>query len=180
MSRFKEAEGRCVLILSLKVGAVGLNLTCASRVILFDRWWNPSQENQAIDRVHRLGQQKPVQVICMSTADTIEERILALQEKKQQLVDSTLGSQSVKDIPETSEMRFLVYGSDQAKSKDAHRAKLHVSSKEKDRSIRLNSDEDFVEHDSDDSDDLDYGNPKKTQRPTGTARRIIESDDDSD
>lgn len=72
-----------ILIVSTKCGSLGLNLTCANRVILLDLWWNPAIENQAIDRVHRIGQTKPVDVHRIFVKDTVEDRILALQQKKQ-------------------------------------------------------------------------------------------------
>lgn len=72
-----------VLLVSTKCGSLGLNLTCANRVILMDVWWNPALENQAIDRVHRIGQSKPVEVHRIFINDTVEDRILTLQAKKQ-------------------------------------------------------------------------------------------------
>lgn len=80
-----------ILIMSLKAGGVGLNLTIADHVFLFDPWWNPAVEAQAIDRVHRIGQDKPVFVHKMIALDTIEERVLALQEKKSELSDIFIG-----------------------------------------------------------------------------------------
>jgi SNF2 family DNA or RNA helicase len=70
------------MLLSLKAGGVGLNLTAADHVFLCDPWWNPAVEEQAADRAHRIGQDKPVNVYRMVSKDTVEERILALQEKK--------------------------------------------------------------------------------------------------
>jgi len=72
-----------VLLVSTKCGSLGLNLTCANRVILMDVWWNPALENQAIDRVHRIGQSKSVDVHRIFISDTVEDRILTLQAKKQ-------------------------------------------------------------------------------------------------
>lgn len=80
-----------VLIVSTKCGSLGLNLTMANRVILMDVWWNPALENQAIDRVHRIGQTKDVEVHRIFINDTVEDRILELQRKKQELADSALG-----------------------------------------------------------------------------------------
>ena len=68
-----------MLLLSLKAGGVGLNLTAASRVHILDPWWNPSVEEQAMDRVHRLGQTKAVTVRRYVARGTVEERMLALQ-----------------------------------------------------------------------------------------------------
>jgi SNF2 family DNA or RNA helicase len=72
-----------VLLVSTKCGSLGLNLTVANRVIILDIWWNPALENQAIDRVHRIGQEKPVEVHRLFINDTVEDRILELQNKKQ-------------------------------------------------------------------------------------------------
>lgn len=74
-----------LFLLSLKAGGVGLNLTAADYVILFDPWWNPAVERQAVDRSHRIGQDKPVFVYRIVTKDSIEERILELQERKRSL-----------------------------------------------------------------------------------------------
>lgn len=76
-----------VFLISLKAGGTGLNLTMADTVILYDPWWNPAVENQAIDRAHRIGQDKPVFVYRMITENTVEEKILELQERKKQLAD---------------------------------------------------------------------------------------------
>lgn len=77
-----------VFLISLKAGGVGLNLTAADTVIHFDPWWNPAVENQATDRAHRIGQDKPVFVYKLMTKDTVEEKILQLQGKKQSLADA--------------------------------------------------------------------------------------------
>jgi superfamily II DNA or RNA helicase len=79
-----------VFLISLKAGGVGLNLTAADTVIHYDPWWNPAVENQATDRAHRLGQDKPVFVYKLIVAGSIEEKILALQEKKAELAASIL------------------------------------------------------------------------------------------
>lgn len=76
-----------VFLISLKAGGTGLNLTKADTVILYDPWWNPAVENQAIDRAHRIGQDKPVFVYRLITEQTVEEKILELQERKKQLAD---------------------------------------------------------------------------------------------
>ncbi|GFH18644.1 hypothetical protein V8C86DRAFT_3013167 [Haematococcus lacustris] len=77
--------------MSLKAGGVALNLTAASHVMLMDPWWNPATEAQAMDRIHRLGQYKPITVVRFVIAGTIEERILKLQEKKQLVFEGTVG-----------------------------------------------------------------------------------------
>lgn len=79
-----------VFLISLKAGGVGLNLTAADTVIHYDPWWNPAAENQATDRAHRIGQDKPVFVFKLVCAGSIEERIVALQERKSALAASVL------------------------------------------------------------------------------------------
>jgi SNF2 family DNA or RNA helicase len=87
---FRRGEVNLFLI-SLKAGGVGLNLTEADTVIHYDPWWNPAVESQATDRAHRIGQDKPVFVYKLITEGTVEEKILALQARKQQLADSVYG-----------------------------------------------------------------------------------------
>ncbi|KAI9483185.1 MAG: SNF2 family N-terminal domain-containing protein [Benjaminiella poitrasii] len=91
VNKFFEDPEYKVLLVSTKCGSLGLNLTCANRVILMDVWWNPALENQAIDRVHRIGQTKPVDVHRIFISNTVEDRILELQNKKQQIADGVLG-----------------------------------------------------------------------------------------
>jgi len=79
-----------IFLISLKAGGTGLNLTKANYVIHVDPWWNPATEDQASDRAHRLGQQKPVTVYRLILADTIEEKILNLHDQKRELVESLL------------------------------------------------------------------------------------------
>ncbi len=78
---FQSEEGPPVMLISLKAGGVGLNLTAADHVFLCDPWWNPAVEEQAADRAHRIGQDKPVMGYRLVAADSVEERILALQEQ---------------------------------------------------------------------------------------------------
>src|SRR4051794_40397943 len=80
-----------VMLVSLKAGGTGLNLTAADHVFLIDPWWNPAVEDQAADRAHRIGQDKPVIVYRLIAKDTVEERIFALQTKKRALADVALG-----------------------------------------------------------------------------------------
>ena len=86
IERFTSGEAD-VFLISLKAGGVGLNLTAADTVIFYDPWWNPAAEAQAMDRAHRIGQDKPVFVYKLLTENTVEEKILALQRKKQALAD---------------------------------------------------------------------------------------------
>jgi len=80
-----------VFLLSLKAGGVGLNLTRATHVIHYDRWWNPAVEDQATDRAHRIGQDRPVQVHRLITEGTLEDRIAELIEKKRSLAEAVVG-----------------------------------------------------------------------------------------
>ncbi|KAJ1301553.1 hypothetical protein OPQ81_008801 [Rhizoctonia solani] len=82
-----------VLLVSLRAGGVGLNLTAARRVYLMDPYWNPAVENQAVDRIHRLGQTKPVTTIKLIIENTIEARLLEVQKRKIELANMTLGVQ---------------------------------------------------------------------------------------
>ena len=86
IAMFQEGEAG-VFLISLKAGGVGLNLTAADAVIHYDPWWNPAAENQATDRAHRIGQDKPVFVYKLVAKGTVEEKILQLQDKKQRLAD---------------------------------------------------------------------------------------------
>jgi SNF2 family DNA or RNA helicase len=85
LARFANDRTRHVLLMSYGVGSLGLNLQCANYVFLFDRWWNPAVEEQAIGRAHRLGQQNPVFVTGFISPDTVEERIAEVLAKKRQL-----------------------------------------------------------------------------------------------
>ncbi|OEL30921.1 Helicase-like transcription factor CHR28 [Dichanthelium oligosanthes] len=80
-----------VMIMSLKAGNLGLNMVAACHVILLDLWWNPYAEDQAVDRAHRIGQTRPVTVSRLTIKDTVEDRILALQEEKRAMVSSAFG-----------------------------------------------------------------------------------------
>lgn len=106
-SRFNEGEAELFLI-SLKAGGTGLNLTGADTVILYDLWWNPAVEEQAIGRAHRMGQKQVVQVIRLVTEGTIEEKILELQQRKKDLIaeviepgdggSTTLSEQDIREL----------------------------------------------------------------------------------
>lgn len=89
--RFQDASGPPVLLISLKAGGTGLNLTAADHVILLDLWWNPAVEAQAADRAHRIGQQNPVLVYRLVADDTVEDRILTLQQSKRAVAEAVIG-----------------------------------------------------------------------------------------
>jgi hypothetical protein len=90
VNEFQSDEGPPVMLTSLKAGGTGLNLTAADHVFLLDPWWNPAAEDQAADRAHRIGQERPVLVYRLIAKDTVEEGILALQAKKRALADAAL------------------------------------------------------------------------------------------
>ena len=90
VNEFQADDGPPVMLTSLKAGGTGLNLTAADHVFLLDPWWNPAAEDQAADRAHRIGQERPVLVYRLIAKDTVEEGILALQAKKRALADAAL------------------------------------------------------------------------------------------
>merc|ERR1719272_2418987 len=81
-----------VLLISLKAGGEGLNLQAADHIFVMDPWWNPASELQAIQRAHRIGQTRPVHAIRLVAKDTIEDKIIELQQKKQSVFDYTVGN----------------------------------------------------------------------------------------
>jgi superfamily II DNA or RNA helicase len=91
VARFQAPDGPPVMLVSLKAGGSGLNLTAADHVFLVDPWWNPAVEAQAADRAHRIGQERPVFIYRLVSLGTVEERILLLQEKKRALFEAALG-----------------------------------------------------------------------------------------
>lgn len=92
VNQFQNDKKCKVFLLTLKTGGTGLNLTAADMVFIFDPWWNIAAENQAIDRTHRMGQKNAVTAYKMITQGTIEEKILLLQEKKRELFDNVISS----------------------------------------------------------------------------------------
>ncbi|HBE01722.1 MAG TPA: hypothetical protein DC049_04515 [Spirochaetia bacterium] len=102
-----------IFLVSLKAGGTGLNLTEADTVILYDPWWNPAVENQAMDRVHRLGQKNSVSAYRLITRGTIEEKIYELQKFKKELSDSLigektpLGKMTIEDVRELISVKDL-------------------------------------------------------------------------
>lgn len=94
VNRFQNDQTCRVFLMSLKAGGVGLNLTEADYVYLVDPWWNPAVERQAIDRTHRIGQTRKVFAYKMICKDTIEEKILLLQQRKQDLAEDLVGGES--------------------------------------------------------------------------------------
>jgi len=96
INRFTDGQVN-VFLISLKAGGVGLNLTEADTVIHYDPWWNPAVENQASDRAHRIGQDKPVFVYKLVVENTLEEKILEMQQRKQALADGVYGDKKTSD-----------------------------------------------------------------------------------
>jgi SNF2 family DNA or RNA helicase len=92
---FARADGPPVFLLSLKAGGTGLNLTAADYVFHLDPWWNPAVEDQATDRAHRIGQDRPVVSCKLVAEDTVEERILELQARKRALVGAALDEEAL-------------------------------------------------------------------------------------
>ncbi|GAA3710002.1 DEAD/DEAH box helicase [Oceanisphaera sediminis] len=102
IDRFQQGDAR-VFLISLKAGGSGLNLTAADVVIHVDPWWNPAVENQATDRAHRIGQDKPVFVYKLVAADTVEERIQQMQQQKQALADALFSDAGSAGLPSDSD-----------------------------------------------------------------------------
>jgi SNF2 family DNA or RNA helicase len=92
VDHFQSPDGPPVLLVSLKAGGTGLNLTAASHVIHLDRWWNPAVEDQATDRAYRIGQKRTVFVHKLVSAGTVEERIDAMITAKRALAEQVVGS----------------------------------------------------------------------------------------
>src|SRR6185436_17662870 len=107
VERFQAGEGDLFLI-SLKAGGMGLNLTGADYVIHLDPWWNPAVEDQGTDRAHRIGQTKPVTVYRLIARGTIEEAILALHDRKRDLVAGLLSGSDAAAALSPSELLDLL------------------------------------------------------------------------
>jgi superfamily II DNA or RNA helicase len=106
--RFQAPDGPPVFLLSLKAGGVGLTLTAADHVFLLDPWWNPTVEDQAADRAHRIGQENPVLIHRLVAKDTLEDQILALQKEKQRLSGAVLeGSAQASQLTREDMMALL-------------------------------------------------------------------------
>jgi superfamily II DNA or RNA helicase len=111
VEQFQEDDSCKVFLMTLKTGGIGLNLTAADYIFIFDPWWNKSAENQAIDRSHRIGQDKTVFAYKLITRGTIEEKILRLQEQKSELFDRLISSDgaSIKSLNE-ADVEFVLGG----------------------------------------------------------------------
>lgn len=107
ISDFQETKEPRTFLLSLKAGGSGLNLTSASYVILYDPWWNPAVENQAIDRCHRIGQQSRVNAYRLLVRDSVEEKIRVLQQQKNAMMTGVLGEEGFTRNLELDDLKFL-------------------------------------------------------------------------
>ena len=109
VEQFQTNAAIPVFLISLKAGGVGLNLTGADTVIHFDPWWNPAVEDQATDRAHRIGQSKVVTSYKLITRDTVEEKILLLQNRKREIIQSTIsGEEEFADALNWDEIQELL------------------------------------------------------------------------
>lgn len=114
IEKFQTTRDPSVFLLSLKAGGAGLNLTSASYVILYDPWWNPAVESQAIDRTHRIGQKNKVIAYRLLTRDSVEEKIRILQHQKNQLVANVLGDEGFASSLDLSDLNFILnHGDDE-------------------------------------------------------------------
>jgi SNF2 family DNA or RNA helicase len=91
VARFQQRSGPPVFLISLKAGGAGITLTEADTVIHYDPWWNPAVEDQATDRAHRIGQDKPVMVYRLVVENTVEQKMVELGAEKRQIAESALG-----------------------------------------------------------------------------------------
>lgn len=107
---FQDPSGPSVMLISLKAGGVGLNLTAADHIFLMDPWWNPTVENQATDRAHRIGQVNPVLVHRLVTENTIEQKILELQSSKLAMASSVLEGAGVAALNREDLLKLLGVG----------------------------------------------------------------------
>ena len=107
VNAFSETEGACVFLLSLRAAGTGLNLTNASYVVLYDPWWNPAVEAQAIDRTHRIGQTRTVNAYKLIAPGTVEEKIWNLQQAKSKTIKDVLGEEGFAKSLDKSDLEFL-------------------------------------------------------------------------
>jgi SNF2 family DNA or RNA helicase len=108
LAKFRSDASYTLLLISLKAGGVGLNLVAASCVFFLDCWWNPAVEQQAIDRVHRIGQTRTVRVKRFVVEDSVEERILEMQQQKLLLAQSVHNTDGVGGVGEGVDVNLLL------------------------------------------------------------------------
>ncbi|KAF7982840.1 hypothetical protein HWV62_25802 [Athelia sp. TMB] len=97
LEKIRSSKNVRVILISFKAGSTGLNLTACNNVILVDLWWNPALEEQAFDRAHRFGQKRDVNIFKLTIEETVEDRILTLQEKKRELTKAALSGDKMKN-----------------------------------------------------------------------------------
>ncbi|GAA5955129.1 hypothetical protein JCM3765_003203 [Sporobolomyces pararoseus] len=110
--KFTKSENSVILLASLKAGGVGLNLIAADHVYLMDYWWNFAVESQAIDRIHRFGQTRQVLVTRFLVSKTIDDKMIALQERKTRVIQGALGGKTGKDKKQLAEDLALIFADD--------------------------------------------------------------------
>jgi SNF2 family DNA or RNA helicase len=108
VEQFQTDNSRTVFLLSLKAAGFGLNLTAASYAVLYDPWWNPAVEAQAIDRTHRIGQTKPVFAYRLLAAGTIEQKIRVLQQEKAALAAAVVQEESLASVLDLESLRRIL------------------------------------------------------------------------
>ncbi len=108
MNDFSNNPEVVCLIVSLQAGSVGLNLVAANNIFLMDPWWNPAVEDQAMERLHRIGQTKKVQVVRFICQDTVEERMLETQERKRELIKNVIYKQEDRKKQNMEDMRYIL------------------------------------------------------------------------
>ena len=107
MESFRQSDDIPVFLMSLKAGNLGVNMTVANHVYMMDPWWNPATEDQAVDRVYRLGQKRNVHVNHFVIKDSVEEKILKIQLRKRKLIESAMGLQSKEDQKQQRKSEWL-------------------------------------------------------------------------
>ena len=108
VDQFQSDRSKTVFLLSLKAAGSGLNLTAASYVVLFDPWWNPAVEAQAIDRTHRIGQKNQVMAYRLIARNTVEEKIRALQKEKAALAAAVVQEESLATVLDLASLRAIL------------------------------------------------------------------------
>jgi SNF2 family DNA or RNA helicase len=108
VAEFQSSEKPLIFLLSLKAAGAGLTLTSAQYVFLYDPWWNPAVEAQAIDRTHRIGQTSKVIAYRLIVKESIEEKIRLLQQSKRSLVENVLGDEALAEAVTLEDVQFLL------------------------------------------------------------------------
>lgn len=120
VEEFQDPDGPPIFLASLRAGGTGLTLTAANHVVHLDRWWNPAVEDQATDRVHRIGQERDVNVYTLVAPGTVEERIADVLDHKQGLQEITVGSLGVTALSDDALMDLVALRTDSDIAQDAY------------------------------------------------------------